>query len=111
MSLNKVLLIGRVGKDPKIEVVGDQKVAMLSLATGETFKKKDGTKATTTEWHNLVIWNKLADVAEKYVKKGMKIYIEGKLTTETWEKNSVTNYRSKIIVKNLQMLESNKKEM
>ncbi len=92
-SLNKVMLIGRLGKDPEIRAISSgAKVANFSIATDESYKDKDGVKHEKTEWHNIVIWRGLAEVVEKYVKKGDLIYIEGKLTTEKYEKDGVTKY-------------------
>ena len=80
-------------------------VTSFSLATSETYTK-DGQKVTNTEWHNIVIWRGLAKVVEKYVKKGSKLYIEGKITNRQYEKDGQTKYFTEIVANNLQMLDS-----
>lgn len=95
-GLNKVTLIGNLGKDPSIQTLeGNVKVAKFSLATTETFKDSNNQSQSTTDWHNIVCWRGLADLAEKYLKKGSMIYVEGKLKTRTFDdkegnKKSVT---------------------
>ena len=105
-SLNKVSLIGNVGSDAEVRAIKeDLKVAKLSLATTETWKAKDGEQTKKTEWHNLVLWRGLAEVAEKYVKKGDPIFIEGKITNRSWEDdNGNKKYITEIVVDNLIML-------
>jgi len=106
MSINKVILIGNVGKDPEVNYIKeDLPVARFSLATSETYTK-DGQKVTNTELHNIVIWRGLAKVVEKYVKKGSKLYIEGKITNRQYEKDGQTKYFTEIVANNLQMLDS-----
>ena len=107
MSLNKVMLIGRVGGNPQIRTVGDQKVALFSLATSEKYKGKDGNPVETTEWHNITIWGKLAEVAEKFVTSGSQLYIEGKIKTEKYtDNNGVEKFATKILANSFQMLGS-----
>jgi len=105
MSVNKVILIGNVGKDPVVRHLDkDVTVANFSLATSESYVK-DGNKVTNTEWHNIVVWRGLATVVEKYVKKGDKLYIEGKIKTRSWEdKDQNKKYTTEIYVDNLEML-------
>ena len=80
--INKVILVGNVGKDPEVRhLENGTAVASFSLATSETYKDRDGNRQTRTEWHNIVLWRGLADVVEKYVKKGQMLYIEGRLTS------------------------------
>ncbi|MCD4832228.1 MAG: single-stranded DNA-binding protein [Bacteroidales bacterium] len=108
MGINKVILIGNVGKDPEVRHL-DSGVAVASfpLATSETYKNKDGQKVTNTEWHNIVIWRGLAEVAEKYVKKGNPLYIEGKIKTRSWDdKDGNKRYTTEIVADNMQMLGS-----
>jgi len=106
MSINKVILIGNVGKDPEINYIKeDLPVARFTLATSETYTK-DGQKVTNTEWHNIVIWRGLAKVVEKYVKKGSKLYLEGKITNRQYEKDGQTKYFTEIVANNMQMLDS-----
>jgi len=107
MSVNKVILIGNVGNDPEIKYVKeDVPVARFSLATNESYKNKNGEKVTNTEWHNIVVWRGLAKVVENYVKKGSKLYIEGKLTHRQYEKDGQTKYFTEILCKDLTMLDS-----
>lgn len=86
MSINKVILVGNVGQDPEVKHL-DNNVALarFSLATSETYVAKNGEKVTTTEWHNIVLWRGLADLAEKYIRKGKQIYVEGRIRTRSWD--------------------------
>lgn len=86
MSVNKVILVGNVGKDPEVRHL-DSGVAVASfpLATSESYTAKNGEKVTTTEWHNIVLWRGLAEVAEKYVTKGRQLYIEGKIRSRSYD--------------------------
>ncbi len=103
--LNKVQLIGRLGKDPEVRYTtsGDA-VANVSLATTETWKDKQGQQQEKTEWHNLVFYRRQAEVVGEYLKKGALIYVEGKLTTEKYEKNGEDRYATKIAVADMKML-------
>lgn len=106
MGINKVILVGNVGKDPEVRHL-DNGVAVASfpLATSETYRNKDNQKVTNTEWHNIVIWRGLADVVEKYVKKGSSLYIEGKIRTRSWDdKDGNKRYTTEIVADNMQML-------
>jgi len=106
MSVNKVILIGNVGKDPEVNYIKeDLPVARFTMATSETYTK-DGQKVTNTEWHNVVIWRGLAKVVEQYVKKGSKLYIEGKITNRQYEKDGQTKYFTEIVASQMQMLDS-----
>jgi len=108
MGINKVILVGNVGKDPEVRHLDSGvAVASFSLATSETYKNKDGQKVTNTEWHNIVLWRGLAEIAEKYVKKGNPLYIEGKIRTRSWDdKDGNKRYTTEIIADNMQMLGS-----
>lgn len=106
MSVNKVILVGNVGKDPDVRYL-DNGVAVASfpLATSETYKDKTGEKHSSTEWHNIVLWRGLAEITEKYVKKGKQIYIEGKIRSRSWEdKEGNKRYITEIIGDNMQFL-------
>lgn len=105
--LNRVTLIGRLGKDPEVRrLESGAAVAKFSLATSESYKDKDGNKQETTEWHNVVVWRSQAEIAEKFLKKGMLIYVEGKLTyREYTDKDNVKKYFTEIVASNFQMLE------
>jgi len=106
-SINKVILIGNLGKDPEVRhLESGVAVCNFSIATGETYKDRNtGEKITHTEWHNIVLWRGLAEVAEKYLKKGAKIYIEGKLRTRSWQdQDGNTRYTTEILGDNMTML-------
>jgi len=108
MGINKVILVGNVGKDPEVRHL-DSGVAVttFSLATSETYRNKEGQKVTNTEWHNIVLWRGLAEIAEKYVKKGNPLYIEGKIRTRSWDdKDGNKRYTTEIVADNMQMLGS-----
>lgn len=103
--LNKVQLIGRLGKDPEVRYTteGDA-VANVTLATTESWKDKTGSKTEKTEWHNLVFFRRQAEVVGEYLRKGALIYVEGKIVTEKYEKNGEDRYISKIVVSEMKML-------
>lgn len=107
-SLNKVMIIGNLGKDPEIRATSNgQTVATFSLATGEKFKNKSGEWEERTEWHNVVLWGKLAEIAGEYLAKGKSVYIEGRLQTRRWEgKDGHDRYTTEIIGDKMQMLGS-----
>lgn len=98
-GVNKVILLGNLGKDPEIQHFDSGvKKAAFSLATTEVYKNKEGNKVEQTEWHNIVLWRDLADLAEKYLRKGSQIYIEGKIRTRSWEdKDSNKRYVTEVI--------------
>ena len=107
MSVNKVILLGYVGKDPETKDFETGKVAKITIATTEKgYKLKSGKEIPDrTEWHNIMLWGGLAEVAEKYLKKGMQVYIEGKIQTRSWaDKDGVTHYTTEVIASDLQML-------
>ncbi|AKQ47322.1 single-stranded DNA-binding protein [Rufibacter radiotolerans] len=105
-SINKVILIGNLGKDPEVRhLEGGVAVARFPLATSETFKDKNGERQERTEWHNIVVWRGLAEVAEKYVKKGQSVYIEGRIRTNSYQdKDGVQRYSTEIVADNMTML-------
>jgi single-strand DNA-binding protein len=106
MSINKVILVGNVGRDPEIRYL-ESGVAKctFTLATSESYKNKNGEKVTNTEWHNIVIWRELAKAAETYVKKGMQLYIEGKITTRSYnDKDGNPKKITEIVADTFQML-------
>jgi len=104
--VNKVILLGNVGKDPEVKYFdNDVAVASFSLATSETYKDKSGQKQTKTEWHNITAWRGLAKLAENYIKKGTQLYIEGKITTRSWDdKDGNKRYTTEIVANTIQML-------
>lgn len=105
-GINKVQLIGNVGREPKTKYLeSGVPVTTFSFATSETHRKKDGQRTTNTEWHNVVLWRGLAELAEKYVKKGDPLYIEGKLHTRTWtDRDGNIRRTTEIVANNLIML-------
>ena len=101
-----MILVGRLGKDPEVRhLENGATVANFSMATSETYKDKTtGEKKEITEWHNIVLWRGLADVASKYLHKGDMVYIEGKLRTRSWEKDNITRYSTEVVGDNMTML-------
>lgn len=106
MSVNKAILVGNVGNDPEVRhLEAGTPVANFSLATSESYKNKEGERITQTEWHNIVVWRGLAEVVEKYVKKGQQLYIEGRIRTRSWEdKDGNKRYTTEIVADTMQML-------
>jgi len=104
-GINKVILVGHLGKDPEVRHLdGGVTVASFPLATSETYNK-DGKRVEQTEWHNIVLWRGLAEVASKYLQKGKLVYIEGKLRTRSFEdKEKVKKYVTEIVAENFTML-------
>ena len=106
-SLNKVMLIGNLGKDPEVKYTpSGTPVAKLTVATNERFKDKDGQWADRTEWHNVVLWQRLAEIAGEYLKKGGKVYIEGRLQTRSWEDKQTNQkrYMTEVVASDLVLL-------
>jgi len=112
MSVNRVILIGNLGKDPEVKhLENGAVVANFPMATSESYKDKSGNKVDQTEWHQVVLWRGLAEVAEKYLKKGAKVYIEGKIKTRTWEdQEGSTRYTTEIVGDKMTMLGGNQQE-
>jgi single-strand DNA-binding protein len=111
-GVNKVILIGNLGKDPEVKHLDNGTVlARFPLATSETYKNKDNEKVTSTEWHNIVLFNRQAEIAEKYVKKGDALYLEGRIRTRSYDdKDGNKKYITEIIGNNMQMLGGGKSE-
>ena len=106
-SLNKVTLIGRLGQDPEVREVGTSKVANFSIATDESYTDKSGNKVEKTEWHKIVMWNKAAENAQAFLKKGSLVYVEGKIETRSWENDSgEKRYTTEIKSFSFQMLDN-----
>ncbi|MEZ5053290.1 MAG: single-stranded DNA-binding protein [Chitinophagales bacterium] len=107
MSVNKVILIGRLGKDPEVRKINaTTTVCNFPLATNESYKNQDGTYTEQTEWHNIVMWRGVAERAERILKKGNTIFVEGKLRTRSWEdKENHKRYTTEIVVENFQLLD------
>ncbi len=106
-SVNKVILVGNLGRDPEVRYMPNgEAVCNFSIATTDNWKDKSGVKQEKTEWHNIVMYRKLAEIAGEYLKKGRPVYVEGRLQTRKWEKDGVTRYTTEIIADNMQMLGS-----
>lgn len=105
-GVNKVILLGNLGRDPEVRhLENGRAVANFSIATSESYKNKQGEKVTNTEWHNVVLWTPLAEIAEKYLKKGNQVYIEGKLTSRSYEdKEGVTKYITEVVGRDMTLL-------
>lgn len=105
--VNKVILVGRLGKDPEVRhLENNSVVANFSLATSEVYRDKQGNKVEQTEWHNIVVWRRLAEIAEKFLRKGSMIYIEGKIRSRSWDdKEGNKRYTTEIVADNFQMLD------
>jgi single-strand DNA-binding protein len=106
MSVNKVILVGRLGRDPETRYTGGgQAVANFSMATDETYKDKNGERQKRTEWHKIVVWSKLAEIAQQYLKKGSLLYLEGRLQTREWQdKEGQKRTTTEIVGTNFRML-------
>jgi len=107
-SVNKVILVGRLGKDPELRSIpSGTSVAKFSLATDDRFTDKAGEKQERTEWHNIVVWGKLAEICGQYLRKGRLVYIEGSIRTDSWDdkETGVKKYRTEIVANTMQMLE------
>ena len=105
-GVNKVILIGNLGADPEIRnLPSGSSVANFNIATSENYTNKNGERVTQTEWHRVECWDKLAEICEKYLKKGQSVFIEGKIRTEEWQdKDGNTRYTTKIRAQNMTML-------
>jgi len=109
-SVNKVILVGSLGKDPEVRFMPNgEAVANFSIATTDSWKDKSGAKQEKTEWHNIVMYRKLAEIAGEYLKKGRPVYIEGRLQTRKWQtKEGQDRYTTEIIADSMQMLGGNR---
>ncbi len=105
--INKVILVGNLGKDPEVRhLENGSVVAKFSVATNERYKDKSGETKTITEWHDVVVWRKLAEIAEKYLTKGKLVYVEGKLTHRKWQDKEGNNrFSTEVVANNFQILD------
>ncbi len=105
-GVNKVILVGNLGKDPEIRYLENgTAVANFPIATSESYKDKEGNRIDQTEWHNVVVWRKMAEIAERYLRKGSQIYLEGKLRTKSWEdQQGNKRYTTEIVADTFTML-------
>jgi single-strand DNA-binding protein len=110
-AVNKVILIGNLGKDPELRYTpGGKAVASFSLATTERWRDSEGVMQDKTEWHNIVVWGRQAETAKEYLAKGRQVYIEGRIQTRSWEdKDGNTRYTTEIVAQRLQFLGSREK--
>ncbi len=108
IGVNKVILVGNLGKDPEIKHFESGKSkTTVSLATTETYKNKMGERVTNTEWHNVIFWSPLSDIVHQYLKKGSKLYVEGKITNRSYEdKEGNTRYITEVVGRDMVMLDS-----
>ena len=107
-GVNKVTIVGNVGNDPEVRYMPNgNAVANITVATSETWKDKGtGEQQEKTEWHRIIFFNRLAEIVEQYVKKGSKLYLEGRLQTRSWEQDGVKRYATEIVASDMQMLDS-----
>lgn len=107
-GINKVILIGNLGRDPETRYSqGGNAVTKFSVATSESWRDRNsGEQQEKTEWHNVVCFSKLAEIAGEYLRKGSKVFIEGSLSTSSWEQDGVKKYRTEVIARDMQMLDS-----
>jgi single-strand DNA-binding protein len=106
-SVNKVILIGNLGADPEVRQAGSGTVAEIRVATSRSYKDRDGQEQEETEWHTVVLWNRLAELAERFLAKGRKVYVEGRLKTRSWEdqQSGQKRYKTEIIGYDLTFLD------
>lgn len=105
MSLNKVMIIGNLGRDPEVRQAGENKVANFTVAITERFTDHSGQRQERTEWVNVVVWRKLAEIAQQYLRKGSQVYVEGRLQTRSWDdQNGQKKYMTEVVADNFQML-------
>lgn len=104
-GVNKAIILGRLGRDPELRVTkSGTPVANMSVATSESYKDKKGEKQERTEWHRIIVWDKLAELCDKYLEKGSQVYIEGRIQTREWEKDGVKRYTTEIVAYTVQFL-------
>ena len=110
-SLNRIQLIGRLGKDPESHTTpGNRNVVTFPVAVGNRWKDKQGGVKTTTDWFNIEAWGKLGEICEKYLHKGKLVYLEGRMHTDKYDHNGETHYFTKVILSQMQMLEKRETE-
>ena len=112
-NLNKVMLIGRLGQDPEIRYTqSGSAVANATIATNDYWTDKQGEKQERAEWHNLVLWDRMADLAQSYLKKGSQVYVEGRLQTRNWEdQQGQKHYKTEVVVTTMQFLDTKSSEV
>ena len=104
-TINKIILMGNLGKDPKVSGEGTRLRASFSIATSESYRGKDGTRTENTDWHNIVLWGGLAEVAAKYLKKGDQVYVEGRITTRSYEdETGAMRYVTEVVGREMKLM-------
>lgn len=104
--INKAILVGNVGADPDVRLVGDTQVASFRMATSENYTDKQGVKQTVTEWHSIVVWRKLSEIVQKYVTKGSRLYVEGRIKTRSYDDaNGVKHYVTEIVADTVRLID------
>ncbi len=107
--VNKTILVGRLGRDPETRFTGGGiAVGNFSMATDETYKDKNGERQKRTEWHRIIVWGKQAEIAQKYLKKGALVFVEGRIQSREWEKDGEKHRSFEIVANNFRMLEAKK---
>ncbi len=107
--VNKTILVGRLGRDPETRFTGGgTAVGNFSMATDETYKDKNGERQKRTEWHRIIVWGKQAEIAQKYLKKGALVFVEGRIQSREWEKDGEKHRSFEIVANNFRMLEAKK---
>jgi single-strand DNA-binding protein len=105
-SVNKVIILGNLGQDPEVKMTqGGQQVCSISIATSESWQK-EGKREERTEWHRVVLWGKLAELAGRYLKKGRRVFVEGKLQTRSWDQDGQKRYATEIVASNMVFVDS-----
>lgn len=108
--MNKIFILGRLGKDPEIKTISSGSVCSFSVATTEKWKDADGQKQERTEWHQIVVYGKLAEICAKHISKGSQVMVEGRLQTRSWDdKDGKKKYQTEIVASTVQFLDSNNK--
>ena len=109
MSVNKVIILGRLGQDPELKQAGSSHLCKLNVATSESWTDKQGQRQEKTEWHSVQVWGKVAELCSKYLAKGHQVYVEGKLETRSFEKDGQKRYVTEIKASSVQFIESKNK--
>lgn len=112
IGVNKAIIIGTLGKDPELRyTTGGTPVWTFSVATNERYNDKDGQRQDKVEWHNIVVWSKLAELCNQYLKKGKSVYVEGRITTRSWDdKDGNKRYKTEIVANQIQFLSSGQRD-
>ncbi|MHC4326063.1 MAG: single-stranded DNA-binding protein [Planctomycetota bacterium] len=107
-GLNRVILIGNIGKEPDLKEIGETAVLEFRLATSDSFQGRDGNRKERTEWHTIKVWGKRAQALGKFLEKGMMLCVEGSIRTESWERDGEKKYKTTIVANNIEILRGKK---